>query len=379
MIAVVLSEKYECQKRLAFIKSKFYQNGLNCIVIQDIWEMEKLIPFLYSIGDSPFLFLKSPWEWIEKPKEVLEFHASNTGFESVVVSDDLVTYIPSRVTVFRDTLINFKQLYNQEFYNFYAKNSQKVIDKPKYAPHIFLTTHNRHTYLELTLNSILFNICESTPITLLLNEPTEEVYKTALKFAQKRQIEILHIEKNSFYSSINLAVQWHNPETFMVFEDDFILPSTAKEYYPNWEYHFARRLQEFDLVGWSPLLDNGPTFHRLPRIESKPFGQWYYGNKKEKPLLLGNALMIRKNFWLESLKSMIESGDENKWHTPLDHTLHKNANRYCMPSLRGYHIGWNQSLDYNFKTPTNFDPPLKNTVTSINTGEKRAFNLQDIL
>jgi len=376
MIAVVLSEKNECSKRLALTKSKFYENGLHCIVIQDIWEMEKIIPFLVSIGDSPFLFLKSPWEWVNNPRDLLSFHISNTGFDSIVVNDDIVTYIPSRVTVFRDTLINLKELYAKEFFYFTAFNAHKIVDKPDLKSHIFLTAHNRHIYLELTLNSLIHNLENSTKLTLLLNEPTKEVYTTALKFSEKREMDVLCIEKNSFYSSINLAVQWYNPDIFMVFEDDFILPPTAKEYYPNWEYHFARRLEDFDLVGWGAALDNGPTFHRFPRIEAKPFGHWHYGNKNEKPLLLGNALMLKKDFWIESLRQ----DEEKKWFTPLDHTLHNNCRKYCLPSLRGYHIGWNQHLDIpHVITGKDFIIPLTNTVKNLKTGESKKLNLQDVL
>jgi hypothetical protein len=375
MKAVIKADQYECPKQLSLVRERLSAHGIEPIFIASISDMPQVLERLKHEGDQPFLYLKSPWEWVDFPDQVIRLHCGNMGFEntSSESTGERLTYIPSKVFVHNETLLNYKEKFGK-VYTFLV-NVKKVVSKPNVeAPRIFITSHNRHQYLEMTLNSLFFSIGSSVPVTLLLNDATENVKAVARKVSRSN-FEVLEIEKNCFYSSVNLAVQWYKPDSFIICEDDFILPQTAKEFYPDWEYHFIRRLSQVDMVGWSPSIDNAPSYHRFPR-DRNPIGEWTHGGKKfnKYPLLLGNCLAVKLEFWKQALKK-----NPTQWHTPLDNTLHELAHSYSTPSLKGYHIGWNQQVDgFGSLLDRDFKPPMENRVTKWGSNKSRTMRLDAI-
>jgi hypothetical protein len=106
-------------------------------------------------------------------------------------------------------------------------------------------------------------------------------------------------------------------------------------------------------------------------------GEWTVGGKlfSQYPLLLGNCLAMKAEFWRESLRK-----NPNKWFTALDSCLHSLADTYCTPSLKGYHIGWNQQVDgFGSLFDREFTPPIENKVTNTKTGETRVFRLNEVI
>lgn len=375
MKAVIKSDPYECPRQVESLKRRLLDHRVEPVFISSISEMPSLLSNLASHGDEPFLYLSSPWEWVDFPDQIIELHCKDLGFENIDSQDntDIFTYIPSRVYVHNDRLLNIRERFGKVYT--FSVNVKKSVTRPQVdPPRVFVTSHNRHSYLELTLNSLLSSIDESVPVTILLNHPTPQVIEVAMR--QKRSnLDVLEIEKNCFYSSINLGVQWYRPETFMICEDDFIIPPSAKEYYPDWVYHFVQRLNHCDMVGWSPSIDNAPAHHRFPR-DKNPIGEWTIGGMSfsNYPLLLGNCLAVKSSFWIESLRNQ-----RNDWHTPLDTTLHNQARSYCTPSLKGYHIGWNQQVDgFGSLDGREFVPVMDNTVTNLKTKESRRLSLDNI-
>jgi hypothetical protein len=378
MNAVILSDKYECRNQLKWLKDNLTSRCIKPLVIHSIQELPALLKILQESGDEPFIFYKSPWEWVDMPEDLLQFHSEHRNFANIGIdpTNEIVSYIPSYIELHADTILNKVERYGEKTFNFLVQ-VQKITKRPQVqAPRIFITSHNRQVYFELSLNSLLNSVDESVPVTILLNEPSEEVRKTSKRFVERKNVDILEIRKNCFYSSINLGLQWYKPSVFTVMEDDFILPPTVNEFHPDWCYHFVRRLEHFDLVGWSPNTDNAPTYHRF-RKDRKPFGEWSYGGHKfgEHPVLLGNCLTMKLDFWKTAVRNR-----PDKWLTALDNVLHAQAHGYCTPALKGYHIGWNQKMDgFGSFLNLEFSPPSENFVKNLATCEERQFRLSRVL
>lgn len=332
-----------------------------------------------ELGTDPVLFYPNVWTRYENPQAMLKFHTEHPGFESLVIEDEPVTYFPKNLACYNNSILNRDQLLKGAIgigHRFKITNYKKTQIRPLGdPPRIFVICHNRTEYLHLTLNALKFSLNGDEPVTLLLNGVSQQVLPIADKYLRLPNVDVLEIRDNCFYSALNLGLQWYRPEKFIIFEDDFILPSTAKYYYPNWVHQFGARMDTYNLVGWAPATDNSPAFHRMSKsVTAKPFGDWEY-KMDGKPLLLGNALGARLDFYLDVLKK-----DTDHWYAALDSKLHKHSKDYCTPTLKAYHIGWNQDMDYEAspKVP-GFRPPLKNLVKDWKTGEGREMSLENIL
>lgn len=203
----------------------------------------------------------------------------------------------------------------------------------------------------------------------------------ALDAAERHvQVDAIQIPDNIHHSAVNLAIQWANPENFIIWEDDFILPPITRDLFPYWPYQFVSRLKHFDLVGWAPITENIPKWssrlgNLFPR-KDYAFDEWYESGTEryepwvestKKPLLLGQAVAMTREFWDRCEK-------RSPWYVPLDTELHSAAKNYCVPGLRGYHIGWNFRMDgYGRSCPE--APNLIHTVTSLKTGRQETFRL----
>lgn len=148
---------------------------------------------------------------------------------------------------------------------FVTTSINKIFKAPEVEnPRLILYTHERDTYLQLTLNSILHSITSSDtdkpPITIVLNEPKNNVRSTALNFVKKYsgQVDVLEVAPNAKMSAVCIALIWHRPKYFVVIEDDFILPNYVPKKYEHWPKQFVEKLNYFDLCGWGTNFDNYP-------------------------------------------------------------------------------------------------------------------------
>jgi len=234
-------------------------------------------------------------------------------------------------------------------------------------------------YLKLTLNSLNFSLIEKVPIKILLNKPLPEVKKVALEFACGKEdyVEVLESAENSFITGTNVLLQYFKPEKFIIMEDDFIFPPTVKNYFPNWPHQFADRLKYFDAVGWSAHIDNVhinnfdlPRWPQTPQCNS----DWELITKQSRTLMMAQALAVKTDFYVKRAKEA-----NNEWVCNFDSTLH--SHKKCTPSLRGYHIGFNQEMDgfCSLKTPRWPNPIELCHVTSLLTGEKKEIRPKDLL
>lgn len=205
------------------------------------------------------------------------------------------------------------------------------------CPTLFLYTRERLEYLKLTYNS-LYHTGITENLVLVLNQPTPEVEKYASTLTC-RKIKIL---ENSGYAAINIAYQIFQPEKFIVCEDDFILPISARVVYPNWVKEFGSRLGTFDLVGWSGLINNIPKpsswsneLHYQSYLDAE-FADgrlWCYDPK----VIMGQCLGIVGRYYKDVARY--------NGCTPVDTHLKRNTRKACMTTMMGYHIGWNQEMD----------------------------------
>jgi len=113
----------------------------------------------------------------------------------------------------------------------------------------------------------------------------------------------------------------------------------------------------------------------FPRVDYRLY-DWIYGKRDlsqdhwicstEEPLLLGQAMAMTTEYWKSCHK-------DEKWRVPIDGGLVAEARRgYCLPGLRGYHIGWNSQMDGVVPSAEHafFEPVTENTLTSLKTGKK---------
>lgn len=382
---VICDQQFDLQNGFKSLQTELKQVGIELISFSD---GNALASSMIEFSDDPVLFYPNVWTRYEQPDKILQFHYANRNFESLRIRTDEspfapnreVTFYPRNIACYNNTILNYKQLTQGAAgvgVRFEITSCQKSTVRPAIeSPRIFVNCHRRATYLDLTLKSLKHSLMGTEKITLLLNEPSDEVREVAQKFATGENTDILEIAKNCFYSSLNLGLQWYRPERFLILEDDFILPPTVKLHYPNWIYQFGARLDKYNIVGWGPTTDNSPPFHRYSRVAAttKHFGDWEY-KSENKPVVLGNAICTHLDFYLSVLKR-----EHDHWYTALDSKLHKYADDYCTPTLKGYHIGWNQEMDLiPTATGHDFKPPVKNVVCNLKTRETREMALENIL
>lgn len=374
MQALVICEKYDSEADKQKLFSELRACGIEPFVSESM-QLDPVLNALRSMNpDKPFLYYPNIWTRYDRPDGILGYHAANPGFEALLVDGERVSFFPLRVKVYYGTFVINSDMLDraQDGYTFYITNCHKRTLTPNASPFpIFMYSHNRAAYFQLSLNALKHSLKgDLTNVKLFLNEPTEDV----LNVAKRSGADTFIVEKNSFYSVINLAVQWFKPKQFMICEDDFILPPHVDHYFPNWYSQFSQRLEKFDMVGWAPSIENGPPKHRFrPLSSTLAFSDWVYHNTNPKPLLLGQALAVNYSFWKKALMSK-----PSPWKVPLDTDLHRLNPKFCTPVLRGYHIGWNQEMDGIGTTVDSFVPPEENHVTHLQTGERRSFIMEDI-
>jgi len=388
MQAVICKEKHDpdCKE----LEDYLSHHNILCHYINNLSEIEDLLPKLNP--ESPYLLYRNPLMRIPHPEKILAWLTLHPEFDSVQAKDVYnnkihTSYWPSRTHFSRDTVVSEKDLKDEEAYPFALSAVDNVparitYDKPDVGPaHIFVLAHHRDVYLRLSLNSLFYSIDDTVPVTIFLNEATNAVRSVALEFMHKySNVDVVSIETNCYHAFTGFALQYCQPESFVVWEEDFILPPITRVLFPHWPYQFAHRLKTFDLVGWGCITENVSYWDKrlggmFPRTDYR-FYDWIYGrrdpNKEhwvssvEEPLILGQAMAMTTEFWKSCPK-------DPKWGVPVDGELVGWAKRgYCLPGLRGYHIGWNSHMDGVNPTTSHafFEPVTENTLTSLKTGEK---------
>jgi hypothetical protein len=374
MQAVIVKDMYDNQKICSELKLALAAKGFSKIV--EIGSLTELGDAKIQLNqDQPCLLYHNIFtRYSVDPVTIVDFQKQH-GFNSLSIDGRVISFLPSEFLKLHHNTSSFQF---SSFKNFKVENVTSSYVLPQEKPMIFLYTHNRDMYLKLTLNSLDFSLIEKVPIKILLNKPTDSVKMVALDFAAgKNYVEVLESKENTFITATNVLLQWFRPEKFIIMEDDFILPYTTKSYFPNWPFQFLDRLNYFDAVGWSVFIENTHVpFWDLPRWpqEVKCMSDWEIIDPLSRTLMMAQALAVRTDFYVERAKKA-----NDKYVCNFDSTL--NSPKKCTPSLRGYHIGFNQEMDgfCDLRRPRWPDPVNVCHVTSLLTGEERQIQPQKLL
>lgn len=254
---------------------------------------------------------------------------------------------------------------------------------PKIKPMPIITyTHNRVDYFKLTMNSLLFSLDydPEANIHLVMSAPTKEVMDYCVSLKKKCDKIILYETKdNVAVGATNLIIQWIKPESFILIEEDFILPQSLKYLFPFWLRQMSYRVKNFDLVGMSTDTTNTPyNFYNGPRDKEKNNFEihgldWEYSF----PPITYNGLAVKLETYLEAVRGAVTP----PFHIANDGAIISKSKNVCFLPIRGYHIGWNQEMDgfCDLSTPNRYPNPSDNqNITCLNTGETKNFNLSDL-
>ena len=378
MQPILITDQYTDSK----VKSDFYtwltEQISGVIFTQTCLEYSTFDELRKNLSSLPreLLIFKSPYMRIPFLREKLQVILGNNFKE--VRADKTVFYFLND----GNTEITQDSIHNKETDVF---TSFKFLDAPEYIkpkleelPRIILYTHNRDNYLKLTLDSLLNSLyyCPEIPVTVVLNDPTEKVLHVALeKQSEYPQIEVLRVNKNCAFAGMNIAIQWYNPTTVVLAEDDFILPDSSKHLFPVWPYEFMDKLEHgFDMVGWKPSFENIPYDGLVTwkQVQHQSYVGWQYSNICGSYPLMAQLLMVKKDFWIScadiNAKATFDTGLKNK------------ARKYASPLLPGYHIGFNQNMNgFGFNKGGAFNLNFDEVdVTSLKTYEKRKLKISDV-
>lgn len=321
------------------------------------------------------LYLEQQVEVIEFPSlDAIDLDQLNQEethlFASSIYVENLLEFKPGEVSKTRDSIGTYK-----------VRSIRKPNIKP---PRIIIYTHNRPVYFRLTLNSIIHSIvdCPEVPITIVLNDPTDETLAVAKEFQDRyQQIDILLSQENAACGGMTIGMSWHRPEVAIGAEDDFILPPAARDLYPIWPYQFAIKvLNGIDRVGWNVSLDN-LEYNMMTDWDSCDtetrlgWHTYRFGTKQRRPVLMCQLNAYRFDFWRRAYYPQLKAA--------FDSSLNAQSNIIACPYLQGYHIGWNRDQDQEWSKQER-DAAIANIpdichVKSLRTEEERTIVLDDIM
>lgn len=360
MDCIIVSDDIDCQPLILELVEQLLSLNLKPKVVLR-QHLQKVVDESRHL--SPMLFFNESTVRIDNPKMILDFHRSNRNFAIIRDSSGTTLSIsPALVDFTNGEPILAGPI--KDLSKIFTASNTSVTRKllPVTPPHIILLSHNRHHYLELTLNSLLFSLRPNVlnvPITLALSAPTEAVIACAKRFQQSySNINILQLHENTHMATTTFILNYWEmkqllPPTFMVMEDDFILPSSIKDLYPNWPWWFANRLRVYDMVAWLPSLDNCPTavttyinHHNIKITRGTiPGSRWIDSSFNYNMAVSGNAVACHTKLYFLT-------GKRSSFGYPVDNELNALVANVSCPVVPGYHIGWNQEQDGHPKLDT---------------------------
>ena len=364
--------------------------GIKARLVHDVADIHDDHSELYL--HNPTVYFRDPSIRIERVKELAEWLAGRPEVPIVVSSSGEIVglHLGKALSLGHDFL------YDRKIQPFFLHNISTYWAKSlAEQPLGILYTQMRGTYLKLSLNSMAAaSDVSDYPLVVVINGHTPEyeaVVRECLATSGFRNVRLLKTRENAYNSSINLALQWFKPKTFSILEDDFLIPQTVRDFFPDWPRRFAEKLSFVDLVGWGTSANNAPknfyeyaagpgntglTRFRAPNGASQaPHTSWLT-SWNEKPLVGAHGLTMTTDFY----KTVAVSRPQD--FSPCDSDLQTRANGMISPAILGYHIGWNQEADgYGaLARPGRWRAcPVKNELEDLDSGEKREFELSGIL
>jgi hypothetical protein len=357
MQALIVRDYFDCKE--SYEDLKIFLKDFKIYEINSIRNFEEIKNLLDS--DKPCLFFLNVFVRFSNHLMLYDFHSEN-NFSCIMAGETIISFIPSK------TKLNDKKNYIVCPGNIFRTTNvniiTKILDRPPVD--IFMLTYGRNDYLKITLNSLIYNIDTKCNIKIGLNTDDSESERILKEYQNKYPfIEVIKFSSNTVLSGYNLLYQIFKPDRFIIMEDDFILPGTFKSYYPNWINQFVDRLDYFDVVAAGATLDNSPYDWALERNVLNGYipGDWEIVNDLNKKFLMGQLFSIKSEFFLKIIKKYYiknEISNTKKYLTPTDKEIYAESKKICSPSLRGYHIGWNEYQDGLKKSYDKYLKPSNN-------------------
>jgi len=338
------------------------------------------------------LYYRTPQIRIPDPISIYQYHSQRSEFshlictkgESISVNWNLIDLNQNYIVGVKDSYFFLSSVVSSSILDDYT------------TPLLIMFTYQRYNLFEITFKSLKFSLGDDFKnhrVAILLNDINNySSKKIADNFSEENaNVDVLLPNSNAGNSSINLVLQYYKSigikyKNFVICEDDFILPTTVKHLYPNWTRQFARKLENFDLVGWGVGINNRPIenyvsvrngdavfkFNYQYPDSSSYKNMWITSFEKKLPLS-AQALAMSTEFYKTCAYS-------RKDYSPCDEELLSSARSYIIPKILGYHIGWDQEI-FGYApllTPGKWSiPEHKNAITF--KGKKTDFVLSDIL
>lgn len=383
---ILVADKHDPEECILFHQEYCASRGLELHIVPTQFEALKLTTFGGFLPDDPVLFIQGPLLRVRNIECIQQWHRQNEHFPIVRLGPKdsvgpIVSFIPRDVKIQNGQVIMKDEAsfpFNVENYHF---EWQKPQIEESEIPRILLYTYNRPEYLKLTLNSLVYSLNgdEGIPLTILLNDSPPETKRVAAWFLEKYSfVDVLEVTPNSKLSALNVGIQWYYQkekalrQNLIICEDDFILPTAAREFFPWWVYQFMARLRKLELVGWSCQPENSPEWYPTTPFKGERC-DWVY---EDLQVYLQNLAMKTK-YYIQN----VTCTNHHHFSAP-DTLLHGNSKGTCTPGTRGYHIGWNQIMDFNmslYKEGRFSATPWEVKVTDLRTWETRNIVLEDIV
>ena len=276
--------------------------------------------------------------------------------------------------------IPISYMLNENGCPFYTAGTYWYYDRPPVDEiPILMVVHSRDMYLKLTLNSLAYSLGfdNQVPVHIMLSQPTEEVRNTVFSFKDKLNLSVYEAEENVCFAGHNLLLQHLKPEKFIILEEDYILPQNLRLIMPYWVRVFNERLNYFDVVGFSTSIENSSANHfnlTTKTTGKNTFVYEWINNSHAENHVTGNTLCTTTKHYLTC---SMRNGPF--YITPDGILMSKSSTSIC--SITGYHIGFNQEMDYSIALNNSgrFPSPKENqTMFDYQKDQKFEYNLKDV-
>jgi len=395
-LALIISDEFDSKELLWSLVQECQQADFIVKVCPPQF-LAEYIAELREAPTEPVLYFADPNLRYHGPrgpnlKAIQEFHRGSPDFPMCFSADGhIVSFNPRKVEVIKGRLCP------QNHLNFYSNNlAARRLIPPVEPVSIIFRAHSRSTYAQLALNSLVHSIgarMSQVYFLLALSQPSPEIEAMARTFIAKYpHCDAIKIEPNSYLGTGKYAVLWAQQqgktmEKLLLCEDDFILPGSVRDIFPDWPWLFSQRLKSFDLVCWSPSTENLPTvYHKLvPTVQKSavtmnlqvnrqhlPGTKWINSFNNYNMFTCGNAIGMNLAFYKLCL-------DNRQLGYSIDQDYNSLRVSTSMPYLHGYHIGWNQEQDgYGSLLSSRWKkPPEQVDISDLKTGRRSQHKLSD--
>ncbi|MDB4330125.1 hypothetical protein N9948_00135 [bacterium] len=376
MKAYIIRDVLDDECVLRELTDSLSKEDIGYFCFNDLLDLEKFIN--QDNPDEPVIFY--PNIYVRYPITILKELNKDNGFDYIKTGNNIISFKPKAIKISRDG-VYVPEGSNAIFFT--LTNPKEIITYRKptnlEVPRIFIYSHNRDSYLKMTLNSLLYSLedCPEVPVTIILNSPTSEVEEVSRSFMDKySQVDVLKVDQNIAYYAPNIGIQWYENKKCIIIEDDFLFPAAVRNLYPMWPYQFSYRLDNgVDYVSCRVSFLNIPySMYEdwAPHSYSQRVG-WKYADKNDSPRIMAQCYALNSSFYIDVSKNN---------ETVVDRTYIENSRKIAIPNIIGYHIGWNQVQDgyYNY---TNWADGFKYKeykvgVTNLRDGETKTISTTDI-